>query len=68
MTTSYTYVYKNDHFLGKHGTDSFSKQNPCQPVALVSSLEAIHLMDIDFHRRNRGALSSKKITTLIWVK
>ena len=68
MTISYMCVYKNDHFLGKHGNDSFFQQEPGQPVALVSSLEAVHLMDIDFHRRNGGVLSSKEITTLIWVK
>ena len=45
MTTFYICMYKNGHFLGKHGTDSFFKQEPGQPMALVSSLEAIHLMD-----------------------
>ena len=50
------------------GLTLFFKQEPGQPVALVSSLEAVHLMDIDFHRRNGGVLSSKEITTLIWIK
>ena len=50
------------------GLTLFFKQDPGQPVALVSSLEAVRLMDIDFHRRNGGVLSSKEITTLIWVK